>query len=254
MISIKSHTAYLTKAGYAIILLFMDTEALQARSVELAERAYRLMGQGDNKDLKLKLDKVGDTLIKVDDENRFYLAQSILEEDATWTEATRALAHEINTADHQLKNINTLNLEAALKFLVQWTNQYMSSSNPNTRQTGAKIESALQMLILEEPKATQKESIGYLISFLETILSQIGTGVSQDKLNSSVLIIRNVRDALLSARVLLIDKNELMEKNDQENQEVDRVEVTRESLDEIYATITPVVSPSQDDTADQTDG
>lgn len=222
----------------------MDTEALKARSIELAERAYRLKDRADNDTLKLKLDNAGDILIQVNDQNRFYLAQSKLENDTTWTEATRALAHEINTADQLLKNIKVLNFEAAMKFLEQWTTQYMTSSNSSTRQTGSMINSAIQMIILKEPSLTQKESINYLISFLEAILSQIEIGVTEDQLSATVLIIRNVRDALLSARELLIDEGELLAKDEQENQEVDRVELARESLKEIYATIKPIDMPT----------
>ena len=85
-----------------------------------------------------------------------------------------------------------------------------------------------------------KQALDYLISFLETILSHVQTKNNEDKENSTISQLRNMRDAVLVKRELVIDISELVKENENENINANSVELARETLNEIYNKVKPI--------------
>lgn len=225
------------------MLIIMNSEALKARSIELAERAYRQKDRTRDDSVKSRLDDAADELIHIENPNRFFSAQSKLEKNGEWTEEQRALAHEINVADQIIRNINAMKSNDAIRTLESWSEKYIASYNPEIKQTGQTIYSALRDLITQEAPSTKKDSLNYLIALIESILAHIQLEVTNDTINENVILLRSMRDAFLSVRELLFDETELLDEDKKEDQQVDRVQLARESLKEIYKHIQPIKLP-----------
>src|ERR1019366_5215756 len=117
----------------------MDNDTLKARSIELAERANRLKDKASESDIRDKFDNAADVLIQIDKPDRFYLAQSKLENDAAWTEEMRSLAHEIDLADKTIRDDELLSLDETIQILGQWNKNYLSSTTTEIHETGVLI-------------------------------------------------------------------------------------------------------------------
>lgn len=221
----------------------MDSADLQARSIELAERAYRQKDRAQTADAKASLDDAADELIQINNLNRFYFAQSRLEKNYAWTEEIRALAHELNVADQTLRGSHAIAVNETVAILSSLAGTYITSNNQEVRQLGQDVLVALKRLTETTPTPdVVKSSIGFLIAALESILEHIEnkrTG-QPASIDPTTLSIRAMRDSLLSARELLIDTHELLVKDAQEGELVDRVQLARNSLAEIYKTMTPI--------------
>ncbi len=225
----------------------MDDETLKARSVELAERANRLKEKAGDGYVREKFDSAADTLIQINNPDRFYFAQSKLEKDTTWTEEMRSLAHEIDLADKTIRNEELLTFDETIHAIAEWNMSYLASTRPEIHATGISINNAIKALSENQSEASIKVSLNYLMSFLETVLAHIQSkDKSENKvegLNKMVFVLRNVRNALLVKRELSVDEDKLLEENEKENINTDRVELARDSLDEIYSTLKPVDLP-----------
>jgi hypothetical protein len=220
----------------------MNNDTLKARSIELAERANRLRDKTSDSVIKEKFDNAADILIQIDNLDRFYLAQSLLEKNTAWSEEMRSLAHELNSADHVVKNSLPISFEVSMQTLEEWNKAYLSSSNPEISKVGTEIDAALALLFTQDPESNMKQALDYMISFLETILSHIHTNSSEDKDNPTIIELRNMRDAVLVKRELVIDISELVKENDNENINANSVELARETLNEIYNTVKPIAT------------
>ena len=220
----------------------MNTDTLKARSIELAERANRLRDKANDSAIKDKFDNAADSLIQIDNIDRFYLAQTMLEKDTAWSEEMRSLAHEINSAHHVLTNSTPISFEASMQTLEGWNKVYLSSSSPEISKIGSEIDSALQTLYINDPRSDRKYALDYLISFFETVLSHIQTNNIANEDDPTVNQLRNMRDAVLVRRELTIDISELVKENADENINDDSVKLARETIAELYKTIKPVVT------------
>jgi hypothetical protein len=218
----------------------MDNDNLKARSIELAERANRLRDKTADSVIKEKFDNTADVLVQIDKLDRFYLAQSVLEKDTAWSEEMRSLAHELNSADHVIKNSKPISFVDAMQTLEEWNKAYLSSTNPEISKVGTEIDAALALLFTNDPESNMKQALDYLISFLETILSHVQTKNNEDKENSTISQLRNMRDAVLVKRELVIDISELVKENENENINANSVELARETLNEIYNKVKPI--------------
>lgn len=217
----------------------MDSEALKARAIELSERAYRQKARASSVATKQRLDDAGDELIRLDNLDRFYVAGTMLEAGQEWTEEQRALAHELNGADQTMRGIEPLTSGQALQMLDKLSGEYSASQNQQTQQTGQNISQTLQKLSDDLPAKDQKTAYNYLLALIESVLEHIRVH-DDNPINNTVLLLRNMRDSLLSARELLFDENELLAGDKIEDQQVDKVELARETLNEIYEHIKPV--------------
>lgn len=220
----------------------MDTQALKARSIELAERAYRQKGRAVDEHVREVLDAAAAELLQIDDTPRFFNAQSQLEKHSTWTEEQRALAHEVNTADLSLRDMHNFNIDVSMMFLRKWADSYAKSGNTEARQTGESIHRALEEIESQTTVSREQESFNYLISFVEVILEH-GANHDEKLSEETVLMLRNLRDSLLSARELLYDEAELLKKIQEPDSQIKRLELAREAVEEIVTGIAPVQIP-----------
>ncbi len=213
---------------------------LRARAIELAERANRLKNRADSEDIQDIFDHAADTLIEVDKPERFYLAQTKLESENLWSEEMRSLAHEINMADQASKGTSPISFESSVNTLQTWNQSYLNSSNPEVMKISLEINIALLNLKNPESEYKVKEALEYLLSFIEALLSHIHSTEISSLDNPTIILLRNMRDATLIRRELIIDKSELDRENNNQNINNNRIQLTRESLDEIYSTLKPV--------------
>lgn len=216
----------------------METERLKARSIELAERAYRERERADNPDAKKVMDDTGDALIQIEDPARFYLAQSKLERIKPWTNELRALAHEINVADQAGRGFKSISLEECQNVLNGWAAQYTASDNPEVQEVGQHILSSLDRLELKATPGEIKKALNYLLSFLESVLTHIHNNAGPlEPISETVVYTRAMRDSLFIARYLLIDVEELI-LADEDGYDHDKdLRLARESLNEVYASM-----------------
>jgi len=214
-----------------------DTDQLKARSVELAERVYRQKDQAKGLDERKIFDDTGDELIRIKNPNRFYFAQSMLESVALWTNLLRSLAHEINVADQKIRDTNPMSLDAATAFLRKWAARYQESSAAEVEETGRQIQDALGRLEAKKTPQDIKGALNYLLSFAESVLAHVHSGHDPrtETVNDTVLQTRAIRDALLTARDIMIDARELIAADTGEIMRDENVQLARESLNEIYA-------------------
>lgn len=220
----------------------MDTQALKARAIELAERAYRQKDRATDERVQEALDATAAELLRIDDIQRFFKAQSKLEKHSLWTEEQRALAHEMSAADLTIKNVQTFDIDVAVLFLKRWANSYLASTNDEARQVGEGINAALEKLMALETLAVKQESFNYIISFLEAVLEHAANNEATVS-TETIVLLRNMRDSLLSARELLYDEDDLLEKVQDPNSEIVRLRLARESVEAIIAGIKPVQVP-----------
>ena len=221
----------------------MDTQELKARSIELAERAYRQKSRATESSGQTKLDEAADELIQIDNSRRFYLAQSKLESDKVWTEEERALGHEMNVADQSIQNIKPLAIDDVIKILEQWVAVYEKSNQLEVLQLGLDLIKSISSLKLRVSLNVQKEALNHLLSLFEIMLSYIQSQITDNSVNNStVVLLRNMRDAALTARELAIDDNELIKLDAQESDQTTQRELAHKSLDEIYKTIPPIMA------------
>jgi len=219
----------------------MDTQELKARSIELAERAYRLKKLANGAQNRQVIDDTADELIRVDNPQRFHVAQSKLELKNIWPEELRSLAHEINVADHSLKGTSPLSSEEAYKILEQWAQVYTQSQQHEVIQTGFNILNAVESLASADAAKTRKESFNYLITLIETMMARVQLTIKDDfASNASIDLLRNIRDAVLMEREMVVDDAELLDADQVDDNQVADIQLARKSLDEIYKTIEPV--------------
>ena len=213
----------------------MDNDELKARSIELAERAFRLRDRATDTDTKEKLHATGNELIQVDNRQRFYDAQRILERGDVWTEDQRTLAHEINVADRQLRGGVTLTIEQALKYVEQWV-EAAKKVTVDQDVTTEPLEEHFRTLLVSNDEIRRKNAIGYLLSYAEDILqyAHVNDHPENEMTDPAVLAVRDIRDSLLVHRELLFDEEDLVEKFKNEGQAIDRLGLARHQVEELY--------------------
>ncbi|GAC1392121.1 MAG: hypothetical protein NVSMB46_07020 [Candidatus Saccharimonadales bacterium] len=218
---------------------------IRARSIELAERAYRLQSHAISSEVADKLNSAGDELIHLDNPDRFYTSQSILETDGVWTEDQRSLAHELNVVDQQIHSERNLTLNEALTVLANWANTCTKNDKPEVRQFGSTINANVQMLAQEISSQDRKTALNGLIEIIEHLLKNAHIANKPGTTDDRIKQLRALRDVLLIQREVSSDINELLLEDQNQKQQIDRVSYARDILDEIYKTINP--TPSTDD-------
>ena len=210
-----------------------DNDELKARSIELAERAIRLRDRALDEDTKKKLHYVNNELINIDNRQRFYDAQTPLELVENWTEDQRALAHEINVADRQMRGIQSFNLEETVNQLIEIIDRM--SESPSLVIT--KVAESLQILLSNRARSERKAAVNYVLAFLEDALQKEDEGDVQqnESVDPTLIKFRNMRDSLLVHRELLYDAGELVEEYRFEGEKIERLGLLRHELDELYS-------------------
>jgi hypothetical protein len=223
-----------------------NEDSFKARSIELAERLYRQKARAQETEEKIRLDDAADELIKVDNPNRFYTAQSKLEISSLWSEEQRALAHEISALDLGQRDIAPLQFPFVIQTLEGWVSFYAASPNEGTQEVGKTLYQALQELTAGQKTTVYKQALNYLLNLFEVLLTHSAAeakAINTNLIDPSVILLRNMRDTTLVARELLVDDVELLDADNQENGQFGQVSAARETLQEIYATVKPVALP-----------
>ncbi len=214
-----------------------DNDELKARSVELAERAFRLRDRIGDNDSKEKLHTVGNELINIDNRHRFYDAQRVLETSGAWTEDQRALAHEISVADRNVHGFNNMDIQESIKLLGQWAQIALNDTVPD-KPDGKLVllGQNLQILVSSEDKRLRKDAVSYALSYVEEVLRFAHEDENQEDemIDPLVMDLRNVRDSLLVHRELLYDEEDLLNRYKTEGETIERLGIVRHQLDELY--------------------
>ena len=214
-----------------------NDDELKARSIELAERAFRLRDRAQEPTDKEKLHAAGNELINIENPQRFYDAQRMLEIGGIWTEDQRSLAHEMNVADRGHRGSAPVTLASAVELISKWIYpiKEMSLDANDPRNT---LLYMAQVLIAGDDNEEYKKAIGYLISYVENILQYAHEDeiVRDEMADTFVLSLRNVRDALLVHRELLYDEDQLVNTYKHEGEKVEQIGLLRHQLDELYKT------------------
>ena len=224
----------------------MDDILLNARSIELAERAYRQKARAKNEDTRQRLDDVGDELIRLGNTHRFYVAQSMFENGSHWTEEERALAHEINVAYQGQHLVPAMSFTAASKVLTEWAAAYNKSDQDHAQQVGYELTEALAVVNANEYATNLKQAYNYLLAVVEIFLTQVRDKQAAAEINHKVTLLRSLRDAILVSRALAVDVGELLREDMLEDEQFDTIATAQAVLISIYATIVPVEIPRFD--------
>jgi hypothetical protein len=213
-----------------------NTDELKARSVELAERAFRLRDRSTDDETKQKLHGVGNELIIIDNLHRFYDAQNILEVGDMWTEDQRSLAHELSMSDHQLRSEQVMSFNEALKFIEHWIDVATANKSSETDPVTDQLRVSLETIHDTNDTARGKAAINSILSYVEDVLqyAHVNENAVNETSSPTVLSLRNVRDCLLVHRELLFDEKDLSEKFKDEGMKVERLGLARHQLDELY--------------------
>ena len=214
-----------------------NNDELKARSVELAERAFRLRDRAEDTPTKEKLHNAGNELVLIDNRQRFYDAQRILEQGDAWTEDQRALAHELNVADRTYRGNNSISFEDARQFI-----ETLVATTTNSRPNGIdelteKLSQHFRTLTVSNDEQRRKVAIDFILSYIEEGLqhSHNEEGIKNEMTDPIVLTLRGIRDSLLVHRELLFDENELMNTYQNEGAQIERLGLARHQLDQLYA-------------------
>lgn len=205
-----------------------DKTFLQARSIELAQRLYRQKQRATTSETKLKLDDAADELIKIDDSDRFYHAQSRIEADTYWTEEWRALAHELNLADQAIRHESPMSSEDAFEIIEEWAELYQRSQTESIRTFGHELETAVENL--ENRSSQHKSTLNYLLTVLETLLTDRKQSADPYEIEPTVRLVRCLRDAILVHRQLTIDIHELIREDAIEDHQMESLNKVRSSI------------------------
>jgi hypothetical protein len=217
---------------------FSDHQTLQAaRSVELAERAYRLKDRADDESVRDKLETAGDELIRVDNPARFYGAQSILETCQNWSDDRRSLAHELNVADQELQGEPPMTLAEMDKFLDDCSDSCLSSSLEDIRDLGSMIRSDRQVLSAVGASTDRKVALDSLLTIVEHLLLNSGTITNPLVTDPKIKKLRAVRDTVLVERELVADLKSLITEDQKQKQSGMALKLARETLDEVFKSI-----------------
>jgi hypothetical protein len=211
-----------------------DNDELKARSIELAERAFRLRDRAPDTKTEQKLHATGNELININNRQRFYDAQRSLEIAENWTEDQRALAHEISVADRNLRGIGSVDIKETLETLQQWViaaNTKKVTDNPTTL-----LNQHLEKLLTTGNESGERDSVTYVLSYIEDALQFAHNDENpQDEITYPIILnLRNFRDSLIVHRELLYDEDELITKYQNESEKIQRLGLARQQLDELY--------------------
>ncbi len=212
----------------------MDEDSLKARSIELAERAYRQRDRAGDSDKQLTLDETADELILLENPDRFFVAQSKLENIKTWTDELRTLAHEINTADQHIRQSQMLTTDVALEIINEWATSYSTSPTPQVATLGARMQQSLQQLSQKQSQQDTKSALTFLLTILESMLKHEQDKDTSEIIKESIVYVRAIRDALLTMRALLVNAKELLIEDQQEEVHENSLDLVRDSLAEVY--------------------
>lgn len=212
----------------------MDSDYLKARSIELAERAYRLRDRAHG-DTRLKLDDAGDNLIAISKSRRFLNAQDALEVDTIWQEDMRSLAHEMNVSNNMLENRENLTIEQAFQYVTDWVKSYQKSDQVEVRDLGSYIDGIQASISKSNDAKEKKDAFNDFLGLMEIMLTHAhqDADVQVDTLYS----LRAMRDAFLVGRELLIDDVELLGKDLEEGNVTHQINIARQHVNELYGTI-----------------
>lgn len=224
----------------------MDETLLNARSIELAERAYRQKARAENLDTRQRLDDVGDELIRLGNSHRFYLAQSMFENSSRWSEEERALAHEINVAYQAQHLVPAMSFSEATKLLTDWAAAYNRSDQDHALQVGYELTEALKVVTANEYATNLKQAYNYMLAVVEIFLTQVGDKQAAPDINHKLTLLRSLRDAILVSRALAVDVGELLREDMLEDEQFDVISTAQDVLVQIYETIEPVTIPRFD--------
>ncbi len=212
----------------------MINNTSNARSIELAERAKRLihsstMGAG----IGGQLDDVAEQLTNLDNSDRYYFAQSELEKNIKWTNEVRALAHEMNTEDSKLRKIDPLSPQAMHESIAYWIKSYSKSTLRTTIDFANKLNDAF-VLMQNNDRSVQSNGYSNLLAIIEQMLSS-SHKINDDKIvDHNVITLRMIRDALLDEKELNVDLYELqLEEKEDDNQQY-FVDMAREEVTDIF--------------------
>lgn len=220
----------------------MSDEEYKARSVELAERAYRLKDRAETFDTSNILEQVGDVLIQVDQPDRFYKAQSFLEALPNWTDDVRSLAHEINQMDQTVYGAPSMTFDQSFTALSTLAEQYADSHNEAVNGFGQNLRALLTAIARPNDEAAFALSINTLLDAIEDLLINLHKS-SGNETADKVRSLRLIRDSILVKRQLAVDTEKLVALNDQDISQTQRVRASEEALEEVYEKFN-IVSPS----------
>ncbi|MFZ3010175.1 MAG: hypothetical protein WA030_04150 [Candidatus Microsaccharimonas sp.] len=213
-----------------------DNEELKARSVELAERAFRLRDKAKDGNTQEKLHAAGNELIMIDNRRRFYDSQRELEQGDTWSEDQRTLAHEINVADRNMRGTIIISFESSLEYLNQWFQSVSDNPPEGVTELIENLVEELQIIKTSGSDNRRKEAINFIITFIEEVLqySHKDEDIKNEMTDPTVLMLRDIRDSLLVHRELMFDENELVTRYKSEGQRIERLGLARHQLAELY--------------------
>lgn len=217
----------------------MDSDYLKARSIELAERAYRLRDRAQG-DASAKLDDAGDNLITVSEPYRFLNAQDALEADTIWQEDMRSLAHEINVANNMLENREDLTIEQAFQYVTDWVKSYQESDQLEVRDLGSHIDGIQTTISTSKDTKEKKDAFNDFLGLMEMMLTHAHQDANAQA--DTLYFLRAMRDAFLVGRELLIDDVELLGNDLDEGYVTHRIDIARQHVNELYSTIKEYIS------------
>jgi hypothetical protein len=218
--------------------MMADTDELKARSIELAERAFRLRDRATDEDTRKKLHATGNELIMTDNAHRFYDAQGILEVGDVWVEDQRVLAHEMSVVDRMMRRATSISFDSALDAVNEWVEGSLDQqSEKDADNLTVRLAESLRTLLVSNDEHRRKDAIAFVLSYVEDVLRYSHTQEPNPEYEMEdplILKLRDIRDSLLVHRELLYDEDELVDGFKNEGDKVERLGLARHQLDELY--------------------
>lgn len=211
---------------------------LIARSVELAERAKRLQQRSDMT-VRNELKSVADLLVQTTDMDRFYYAQSALEEESVWSDDRRSFAHELNLIDLNLNNIPTLEYDQSIVYINNLADSYAKSDDDDVVSFGRDLQQTVNALMSSEGRpATKGQYITQLLVSIEQMLASIHSTLDTTTPSATVRHLRTIRDSILIERAVGDALLGLIDDALEDIEQGQRITASREALAEIYSHVT----------------
>ena len=218
----------------------LSQDEFKARSIELAERAYRLKDRSEDFEASKILEQVGDELILVDQQDRFYKAQSFLEAMTAWAEDVRSLAHEINEMDKMVYATPDLNFDQCLQLLTDVSTSYLESPATQVNEFGSKLRELLAKFSTPEVHDDLGTSLDLLLDMIEDLLINIHKS-AKPEVPHNVRLLRSIRDSIIIKRQLSVDQGKLVKLEDQDVTQEMRVRASQEALAEVYDKLSSII-------------
>ena len=213
---------------------------LVARSIELAERAKRLEKKTGESNVGAELEHAANILIQTDNPDRFYQAQTVLEQEAIWADDRRSLAHELNGIDQVLRYAQPLPYDEVLELFMILTKKYVASTDDEVADLGFALNKIMGMIVSGQDEVTRGQGTSELLAMSERLLASSHDVMDPATIQPTILQLRAMRDTILVERETAFDINILKSDASLTSSQDLRLLASRKALDEIYKHITPI--------------